>query len=55
MQRKFPGVGVRIGNPWEAGVLMGPLINEGAVERMTAALDAARAELKSDPLEEVTH
>ena len=35
---------VRIGNPWEEGVLMGPLINGAAVERMTAALDTARTQ-----------
>jgi aldehyde dehydrogenase (NAD+) len=35
---------VRIGNPWEDGVLLGPLINEAAAERMASALDAARAE-----------
>ncbi len=35
---------VRIGNPWEDGVLMGPLVNEGAVNSMAAALDAARSQ-----------
>ena len=35
---------VRIGDPWEEGVLMGPLVNEGSVERMTAALGAARSQ-----------
>jgi aldehyde dehydrogenase (NAD+) len=35
---------VKIGNPWEDGVLMGPLVNEGAVDRMLAALDAARSQ-----------
>jgi aldehyde dehydrogenase (NAD+) len=33
-----------IGNPWEEGVLMGPLINQAAVERMMTALDAAVAQ-----------
>ena len=33
---------VRIGDPWDDSVLMGPLISEGAVEAMMAALDAAR-------------
>jgi aldehyde dehydrogenase (NAD+) len=33
---------VRIGDPWDDSVLMGPLISEGAVETMMAALDAAR-------------
>jgi aldehyde dehydrogenase (NAD+) len=32
---------LRIGNPWEEGVLVGPLINERAVESMTSALCAA--------------
>ncbi len=35
---------VTIGDPREDGVLMGPLINEGAVDAMMAALDAARAQ-----------
>jgi aldehyde dehydrogenase (NAD+) len=35
---------VRIGNPWEEGVLMGPLINEAAVRSMSAALAAAEAQ-----------
>jgi aldehyde dehydrogenase (NAD+) len=35
---------VRIGDPWEEGVLMGPLINEAAIERMVAALETARAQ-----------
>jgi aldehyde dehydrogenase (NAD+) len=35
---------VRIGNPWEEGVLMGPLVNEAAVNRMTDAVDAARVQ-----------
>jgi aldehyde dehydrogenase (NAD+) len=35
---------VRIGDPWEQGVLMGPLVNERAVEQMQAALDQARAQ-----------
>ncbi|MEX1098769.1 MAG: aldehyde dehydrogenase family protein, partial [Planctomycetales bacterium] len=33
---------IPIGNPWEDGVLMGPLISEQAVERMMRALDAIR-------------
>ncbi|HWE35816.1 MAG TPA: aldehyde dehydrogenase family protein [Isosphaeraceae bacterium] len=33
-----------IGAPWDDGVLVGPLINEGAVLSMLAALDAARAQ-----------
>jgi aldehyde dehydrogenase (NAD+) len=33
---------IRIGDPWDDSVLMGPLISEGAVEAMTATLDAAR-------------
>jgi L-aminoadipate-semialdehyde dehydrogenase len=33
---------VRVGNPWEDGVLMGPLINEQAVTTMLEALRAAR-------------
>ena len=33
---------VPIGDPWDDSVLMGPLISEGAVEAMMAALDAAR-------------
>jgi aldehyde dehydrogenase (NAD+) len=35
---------VKIGNPWEDGVLMGPLVNEAAVNRMASALDDARAQ-----------
>jgi aldehyde dehydrogenase (NAD+) len=35
---------VRIGNPMEPGVLMGPLVSEQAVEAMTAALERIRAE-----------
>lgn len=35
---------IPIGDPWESGTLLGPLINEGAVERMHAALDRAVAE-----------
>lgn len=35
---------VPIGNPWEPGVLMGPLISEDSVRRMLAALDQARAQ-----------
>ena len=35
---------IRIGNPWEDGTLMGPLISEAAVERMQQALEAVRRE-----------
>ena len=35
---------VPIGDPLEAGVLMGPLINQAAVDDMMAALDSARAQ-----------
>ncbi|MFO0946595.1 MAG: aldehyde dehydrogenase family protein [Planctomycetota bacterium] len=35
---------VRIGDPWESGILMGPLIDEKAVERMMNVLERARAE-----------
>ncbi|HEX4069679.1 MAG TPA: aldehyde dehydrogenase family protein [Planctomycetaceae bacterium] len=35
---------VRIGNPWEDGVLMGPLINEAAAQRMQDALETARGQ-----------
>jgi aldehyde dehydrogenase (NAD+) len=35
---------IRIGNPLEPGVLMGPLITRAAVERFTAAVSAARAQ-----------
>jgi len=35
---------VKIGNPMDEGVLMGPLVNERAVENMLAALDAAQAQ-----------
>ncbi|MEJ1158088.1 L-piperidine-6-carboxylate dehydrogenase [Prosthecomicrobium sp. N25] len=35
---------VRIGNPLEAGTLIGPLIDEAALARMDAALAAAKAE-----------
>lgn len=35
---------VRIGNPLEAGVLMGPLIDQAAVERYRSALEEARQE-----------
>jgi aldehyde dehydrogenase (NAD+) len=33
---------IPIGNPWEKGVLMGPLISSAAVDQMLAALDQAR-------------
>ena len=33
-----------IGDPWEDGVLVGPLINAGARERMLSALEEARAQ-----------
>ncbi len=35
---------VRIGDPWEDGVLMGPLIGEDSIAAMRAALDAAIAQ-----------
>jgi aldehyde dehydrogenase (NAD+) len=35
---------IPIGDPWEPGTLMGPLINERAVEAMTTALQAAKAQ-----------
>ena len=35
---------IKIGDPWEEGVLMGPLINEGAVEAMMRAIEAAKAQ-----------
>jgi aldehyde dehydrogenase (NAD+) len=35
---------VRIGNPWEDGVLMGPLVSQAAVDMMQRALEAARAQ-----------
>jgi aldehyde dehydrogenase (NAD+) len=35
---------VRIGDPLEEGTLMGPLVNQAAVDQMMAALDAARAQ-----------
>ena len=35
---------VPIGDPLEAGTLMGPLVNQAAVDGMAAALDAARAQ-----------
>jgi len=35
---------VAIGNPLEDGVLMGPLVNEAAIEDMMVALDAAKAQ-----------
>ena len=33
---------VKIGDPWDESVLMGPLISERAVDAMMAALQAAR-------------
>ncbi len=33
-----------IGDPWNEGVLVGPLIHEAAVDQMLAALEAAKAE-----------
>jgi aldehyde dehydrogenase (NAD+) len=33
-----------IGDPWKNGVLVGPLINQAAADRMLAALEAARAQ-----------
>jgi aldehyde dehydrogenase (NAD+) len=35
---------VRIGNPWEDGVLMGPLISQAAIDGMQRALEAARSQ-----------
>ncbi len=35
---------IKIGDPWEDDVLMGPLINERAVEAMMRALEAAKAQ-----------
>jgi aldehyde dehydrogenase (NAD+) len=35
---------LRIGDPWEDGVLVGPLISERAVTAMARALDAARGQ-----------
>ncbi len=35
---------IRIGDPAQPGVLMGPLISSGAVDRMMEALDAARSQ-----------
>jgi aldehyde dehydrogenase (NAD+) len=35
---------IRIGNPWEDGVVMGPLINARAVETMMEALETAQAQ-----------
>ncbi len=34
---------IPIGDPWEDGILMGPLVNADAVDRMMQALGAARA------------
>lgn len=36
--------GLKVGDPLEAGVLVGPLIDQGAYERMHYALDRARAQ-----------
>ena len=33
---------IKIGEPWEDGVLMGPLINQGAVDQMHKAIDTIR-------------
>ena len=35
---------IKVGDPWEDGVLMGPLINEGAITNMMRALDAAKSQ-----------
>ncbi len=35
---------IKISDPWEDGVLMGPLINERAVETMMRALDSAKSQ-----------
>jgi aldehyde dehydrogenase (NAD+) len=35
---------VKIGNPWEDGVLMGPLVSQASVDAMQRALEAARAQ-----------
>jgi len=35
---------VPVGNPWEPGVLLGPLINDAAVRNMLAALEKAQAQ-----------
>jgi aldehyde dehydrogenase (NAD+) len=35
---------IRIGDPLEAGTLMGPLVNEGAAEEMMRALETIRAQ-----------
>lgn len=35
---------INIGNPWEEGVLMGPLVNETAVEQMMQALEQAQGQ-----------
>jgi aldehyde dehydrogenase (NAD+) len=34
----------KVGNPWESGVLMGPLVSQGAVDGMQKALEAVRAQ-----------
>ena len=35
---------LRIGDPWEDGVLVGPLIHQGAVDAMQSALETARGQ-----------
>ena len=35
---------LRIGDPWDRGVLVGPLIHEAAVDAMMAALEAAKSQ-----------
>jgi aldehyde dehydrogenase (NAD+) len=35
---------LKIGEPWEDGVLIGPLINQGAVEQMLSAVERAKQE-----------
>ena len=36
--------GIPIGNPWESGVLMGPLVSPDAVKQMLAAVEQAKRE-----------
>jgi len=38
----YEGIAKHVGNPWEDGVLMGPLISEASVEQMMNALNAVR-------------